>query len=58
VGGLTEFADGNKASILRSVGGKTRQFGVRLTDLVKGGDMSAHVVMRPGDVLVIPQSFF
>jgi polysaccharide export outer membrane protein len=58
VGGLTEFADGNKASILRSVGGKTRQFGVRLTDLVKGGDMSANVVMRPGDVLVIPQSFF
>jgi polysaccharide export outer membrane protein len=58
VGGITDFADGNKASILRSVGGKSRQFGVRLTDLVKGGDMSANVVMRPGDVLVIPQSFF
>lgn len=58
VGGITDFADGNKASIQRQVGGKARQFGVRLTDLVKRGDMSANVVMRPGDVLVIPQSFF
>jgi len=58
VGGITDFADGNKASILRTGGGKTQQFGVRLTDLVKGGDLSANVAMRPGDVLVIPQSFF
>ncbi|HWQ38697.1 MAG TPA: XrtA/PEP-CTERM system exopolysaccharide export protein [Burkholderiales bacterium] len=58
VGGITDFADGNKASILRSSGGRTQQFGVRLKDLVKGGDLSANVVMRPGDVLVIPQSFF
>jgi len=58
VGGITDFADGNKASILRSGGGKTLQFGVRLRDLVKGGDLSADVAMRPGDVLVIPQSFF
>lgn len=58
VGGITDFADGNKASILRSGGGKTQRFGVRLIDLVRGGDLSADVVMRPGDVLVIPQSFF
>lgn len=58
VGGITDFANGNKASILRSGEGKTEQFGVRLRDLVKGGDLSANVVMRPGDVLVIPQSFF
>jgi len=58
VGGITDFADGNKASILRSGGGKTLQFGVRLRDLVRGGDLSADVAMRPGDVLIIPQSFF
>ena len=58
VGGITDFAAGNKASILRVSGGKTQQFGVRLVDLVKGGDLSANVAMRPGDVLIIPQSFF
>ncbi len=58
IGGITDFADGNKASILRSGGGKTLQFGVRLRDLVRRGDLSANVAMRPGDVLIIPQSFF
>jgi polysaccharide export outer membrane protein len=58
VGGITDFADGNKASILRTGGGKTQQFGVRLTDLVRAGDLSANVAMRPGDVLIIPQSLF
>ena len=58
VGGITDFANGNKASILRTGGGTPRQFGVRLVDLVRGGDLSANVAMRPGDVLIIPQSFF
>ena len=58
VGGITDFADGNQASILRTGGGKTQQFGVRLKDLVRRGDLSANVAMRPGDVLIIPQSFF
>jgi polysaccharide export outer membrane protein len=58
VGGLTDFAAGNRASILRSEGGKSHQFGVRLHDLIRGGDLSANVEMRPGDVLVIPQSYF
>jgi len=58
VGGITDFAAGNRASILRTEGGRTRQFGVLLTDLIRGGDLSANVEMRPGDVLVIPQSFF
>lgn len=58
VGGITDFAAGNKASILRTEGGKTRQFRVLLTDLIRGGDLSANVAMRPGDILVIPQSFF
>lgn len=58
VGGVTDFADGNKASVIRNVGGKPQQFGVRLDDLIKDGDISANVLMRPGDVLVIPESFF
>jgi polysaccharide export outer membrane protein len=56
VGGLTDFAAGNRATILRSSEGK--QYSVRLKDLVKGGDMSANVEMKPGDILIIPQSFF
>ena len=58
VGGITLFADGNAASIVRTAGGKKQQFRVRLKDLVWGGDVSANVEMRPGDVLIIPQSFF
>lgn len=59
VGGITEFADGNKASIRRTTGGgKAQQFGVRLKDLVREGDLSANVSMRPGDILIIPQSYF
>jgi polysaccharide export outer membrane protein len=58
VGGLTDFAAGNKAYILRTEDGKTTPLGVRLEDLIKGGDYSANVEMRPGDVLVIPESLF
>jgi polysaccharide export outer membrane protein len=57
VGGITEFADGNKATVLRNSGG-SRQFGVRLEDLVNRGDVSANVEMRPGDILIIPESWF
>jgi polysaccharide biosynthesis/export protein len=58
VGGVTEFASGNKASIIRKVDGKLEKLPVRLNDLIKDGDISANVAMRPGDVLVIPESFF
>jgi polysaccharide export outer membrane protein len=57
VGGITEFAAGNKASILRTSEGN-QQYSVRLEDLLRDGDLSANVEMRPGDVLVIPESFF
>lgn len=57
VGGLTDFADGNAAVLLRtSEGGK--QYTVRLKDLVKRGDVSANVDVKPGDVLIVPQSWF
>lgn len=57
VGGLTDFADGNRATILRTADGN-KQYTVRLRDLIKRGDVSANVDMRPGDILIIPQSFF
>ena len=57
VGGVTEFAAGNRATILRTREG-TAQYRVRLTDLLQKGDVSANVEMRPGDVLIIPESYF
>jgi len=57
VGGLTDFADGNKATIYR-VAEKGQSYSVRVQDLVKRGDISANVDMRPGDILIIPQSLF
>ena len=57
VGGLTDYADGNAATIMRPAdGGKI--YSVRLKDLIKRGDISANVDMRPGDILIIPQSWF
>jgi polysaccharide export outer membrane protein len=58
VGGVTEFASGNRASVIRTVDGKQQKFNVRLDDLIKDGDISANMPMRPGDVLIIPESFF
>lgn len=58
VGGLTDFAAGNSATILRTSQQGGKQYSVRLRDLIKRGDMSANVDMRPGDILIIPQSFF
>jgi polysaccharide biosynthesis/export protein len=57
VGGITDFADGNAASILRTSEGN-KQYSVRLKDLIRNGDVSANVDMKPGDILVIPQSWF
>lgn len=57
VGGLTDFADGNSAVLVRGAeGGK--QYSVRLRDLIKRGDIGANVDVKPGDVLIIPQSWF
>jgi polysaccharide biosynthesis/export protein len=58
VGGLNEFAAGNRANIVRNVDGKQKKIPVRLNDLIKQGDISANMPLRPGDVLIIPESFF
>lgn len=57
VGGITDFADGNRATILRT-SENNMQYTVRLKDLVKRGDVTANVEMKPGDVLIVPQSWF
>jgi polysaccharide export outer membrane protein len=58
VGGLTEFAAGNDAKIVRLVNGEQKIFRARLDDLMKDGEISANVALLPGDVLIIPESFF
>lgn len=57
VGGLTDFADGNSALIFRASEGDKR-YTVRIKDLIKRGDISANIEMKPGDVLIIPQGWF
>lgn len=56
-GGLTDFADGNKATLIRTAQGNKR-YNVRLNDLIKRGDIEANVDVLPGDILIIPQGWF
>lgn len=58
VGGLTEFASGNRATIVRSARGKRHQLRVKLQDLLNDGDISANIEMKPGDILIVPRSWF
>ncbi len=58
VGGLTEFADGNAATIVRVESGQPQQYTVLIDDLIKDGDISANVDMKPGDILIIPEAWF
>lgn len=58
VGGLSEYAAGNRARIVRMVDGKETNISLRLNALVNGGDMSQNVALKPGDVLVVPESRF
>lgn len=58
VGGLTEYAAGNRAKIIRRRGGKEVEIQARIEDLMQDGDIGANVKMMPGDVLMIPESWF
>jgi polysaccharide export outer membrane protein len=57
-GGLTDFAAGNRTKLVRTVDGKQQEIKVRLGKLLEGGDMSQNIALRPGDVLLVPQSRF
>lgn len=58
VGGLSEFAAGNRSKIVRTQNGEEVAINVNIKDLLNKGDMSQNVRMQPGDVLVIPESIF
>lgn len=58
VGGLTQFASGNRAVLIRTSQGSNKYFQVLLDDLLKDGKIDANIEVLPGDVLVIPQSWF
>jgi polysaccharide export outer membrane protein len=58
VHGLTKFAAGNRAELVRTVNGKQAVVPVRIDDLIKDGDIDANVPVQPGDVLIIPQAWF
>lgn len=60
VGGLSEFAAGNRAKLIRfdKASGKQKEYAVKLGDLLKDGDSRANVMLMPGDVIIIPESMF
>ena len=58
VGGLTEFAAGNRATLVRTVEGERKQYRIRIADLIKDGDITANADLLPGDVIIIPESIF
>ena len=58
VGGITDFADGDKATIVRMENGERKQYNVRIESLIRDGDITANVDMKPGDILIIPESWF
>jgi polysaccharide export outer membrane protein len=55
-GGMTEFAAGNRSTLVRTIGGKQQAFRVRLSDLIDDGDISANMPMQPGDILIVPET--
>jgi polysaccharide export outer membrane protein len=57
-GGLTRFAAGNRGRLVRTVDGSTEEFRVRVDDLVNKGRIDENVVMRPGDIVIIPEAIF
>ncbi|KQM41177.1 XrtA/PEP-CTERM system exopolysaccharide export protein [Sphingomonas sp. Leaf10] len=60
VGGLNQYASGNRARLVRydRATGKQEEFGLRISSLLKNGDSSANVKLQPGDVIIIPESMF
>lgn len=57
-GGLTEFADGNRAYLAREVNGKPKRYHLRIASLLKSGNMKANIELAPGDVIVIPERWY
>jgi len=58
VGGLTPFAAGNRARLLRKTDGREEEIDLDLDDLVRKGDLRENLEVRPGDLIIVPESFF
>jgi len=58
VGGLTEFADGNEAKLIRVEDNQKKTYQILLQDLIKDGDIDANADMLPGDIIIIPEAWF
>ena len=58
VGGLTPYAAGNRAKLARTINGRPVTMDIRLQDLLEDADLSANIPVQPGDIIMIPQSFF
>jgi polysaccharide export outer membrane protein len=58
VGGLGQFAAGNRAHLVRVVNGKSQELKIKLESLVNSGDMTQNLLLKPGDVLVVPETRF
>lgn len=58
IGGLGQYADGNRASIIRNTKGVSQQFGIRINDLINDANLNANVKIMPGDIIIIPEAFF
>lgn len=58
VGGLAPFAAANRSKVIRTENGKPREIKVKLENVVNKGDLTTNVALKPGDVLVVPESVF
>lgn len=58
VGGLAQFAAGNRAKVIRTENGKQREIKIKLDRVVNKGDLATNILLKPGDVLVVPESKF
>ncbi len=58
VGGLTDFADGNNARLIRVINREQKEFGLKMDDLMRDGDIQANVDILPGDIIIIPEAWF
>jgi len=58
VGGLTQYAAGNRSDVVRTEGAKSKKIRVRLNDLVNRGKIEENIPMKPGDVVIIPEAVF
>jgi len=56
--GLNQYADGNRSTVIRTIKGEQKSYSVRIDDLIDNADLTANVLMMPGDILIIPDAYF